>query len=89
MSKTPAIAYHRCNSTGSFHQADEEGWDWIECDLWATADGVPVLLHDEHLPDLRRDVGEIWRYRWEEVAPPLAMIRGRQESGPITPFNTV
>jgi glycerophosphoryl diester phosphodiesterase len=56
----------------------------MECDLWATADGVPVLLHDEHLPDLRRDVGEIWRYRWEEVAPPLAMIRGRQESGPIT-----
>ena len=84
MSSTPAIAFHRCNDAGAFYRASEKGWDWIECDLWATADDVPVLLHDEHLPDLRREVGEIWRYRWEDVAPSLAMIRGGPNSGPVT-----
>lgn len=34
------------NTLPAFRLAKQKGWDFIECDIRLTSDGVPVLLHD-------------------------------------------
>ena len=40
------------NTLEAFEQAIAEGADWIELDVWRTADGGLVVYHDAHLPGL-------------------------------------
>lgn len=37
------------NTLVAYREAIEAGADMAECDVWLSADRVPVLLHDEHL----------------------------------------
>ena len=44
-----AMAYAPENTLASFEEALRRGADVIECDVHLTADGVPVVIHDETL----------------------------------------
>ena len=46
------------NTLEAFEQAIAEGADWIELDVWRTADGALVVYHDAHLPGLSRPVAQ-------------------------------
>src|SRR5215218_3300363 len=37
------------NSLPAFRAARRAGLTWVECDVWPSADGAPVILHDETL----------------------------------------
>jgi glycerophosphoryl diester phosphodiesterase len=39
----------RENSLTAFQNARDLGFDWIEFDVWASSDGLPVICHDETL----------------------------------------
>lgn len=52
----PIIVAHRglhfrCpeNSLTAFRRARDEGVPWVECDVWPSSDGQPIVLHDETL----------------------------------------
>src|SRR4029453_9539828 len=49
-------AHHPENTLGGFEQALERGATGLESDVWLTADGVPVLVHDPMF-------GPMWRRR--------------------------
>ena len=55
MSKKPLVIGHRGHDQGpentveSFLDAVESGAEMLELDVWLTADGVPVVYHDEFL----------------------------------------
>src|ERR1700761_745137 len=44
-----APAYAPENTLESFREAHRRGAPWIETDVKLTADGVPVLMHDDSL----------------------------------------
>lgn len=44
-----ARAYAPMNTMAAFQLAFDQGADGIELDVWLTADGIPVILHDEHV----------------------------------------
>ena len=48
------------NSVPAFRAARRNGFVWVECDVWSSADGVPIVHHDETLD------------RKSEAAGPLA-----------------
>jgi glycerophosphoryl diester phosphodiesterase len=35
------------NSLGAFIAAAESGFSWVECDVWPSCEGIPVVIHDE------------------------------------------
>lgn len=52
----PAIIAHRGassaapeNTLAAFRRAADEGAAWIECDVKLTADGRPIIFHDDTL----------------------------------------
>jgi len=52
----PRIVAHRgfCkahpeNSLSAFRSAERIGCEWVECDVHSSADGVPVVIHDDTL----------------------------------------
>jgi glycerophosphoryl diester phosphodiesterase len=49
-----AMAYAPENTLASIHEARRRGAPWIEIDVKLTADGVPILMHDD---SLRRTMG--------------------------------
>src|SRR5689334_8312603 len=44
-----AMAYAPENTIASFREAKKRGAAWVEIDVKLTADGVPVVMHDESL----------------------------------------
>ncbi|NQW53241.1 MAG: glycerophosphoryl diester phosphodiesterase [Rhodospirillales bacterium] len=44
-----AMAYAPENTLGSFREARRRGATWVEIDVKLTADGVPVVMHDDSL----------------------------------------
>lgn len=54
-----ASAYAQENSTESFHKAADMGADTVEIDIRLTADGLPVVCHDESLTRLYGVPGNI------------------------------
>ncbi len=44
-----AAAYAPENTLASFHEARRRGATWVEIDIKLTADGVPIVMHDESL----------------------------------------
>src|SRR5215813_4892194 len=44
-----AAAYAPENTLASFREARKRGAIWVETDVKLTADGVPILMHDESL----------------------------------------
>ncbi|MBW3623179.1 MAG: glycerophosphodiester phosphodiesterase [Armatimonadetes bacterium] len=55
------------NTLAAFQSAQEIGVDLIELDLRATADGVPVILHDAHVDRTTNGSGRLCDLTLEEV----------------------
>lgn len=72
----PVIVAHRGihrfdpeNSLPAFVEAKYRGVAWIECDVWPSADGAVVIIHDETLDRTTTGTGPVWQRRWEELLP--------------------
>jgi glycerophosphoryl diester phosphodiesterase len=65
------------NTMASFEAAVALGYRYLETDAHATADGVLVAFHDDHLDDLTDRPGAIGDLPWSEVR--AARVRGRHE----------
>ena len=72
--RSPIIVAHRGlhrnfpeNSVQGMLAALRAGFEWVECDVWATADDIPVVLHDETLERTTTGAGTIWQTIWSEV----------------------
>ena len=63
--------HHRApeNSFRAFYLAAEQGISWVECDVWASADGAIVVIHDETLERTTTGTGPVWQCKWEELYP--------------------
>src|SRR3954468_8732348 len=44
-----AMAYAPENTLASFREAKRRGASWVEIDIKLTADGIPILMHDDSL----------------------------------------
>lgn len=64
------------NSLSAFRRAVDEGYRYIETDVHATADGVVVMHHDEHLDRTTDGRGAIRRLPFSAVGS--ARIAGRE-----------
>ncbi len=56
------------NTHAAFAAALEIGVDAIELDCQLTADGVPVVIHDETLERTTSGIGPVGAKRWDEIA---------------------
>lgn len=55
------------NSLSAIHQAIEDGADYVEIDVQLTADGVPVLWHDQDMTRIFGKPGRIGDVRYEDI----------------------
>ena len=72
---TPTIIAHRGlhlvhpeNSLPAFQAAASAGVQWIECDVRASLDDCPVIIHDEALDRTTTVSGQVDRHRGEALA---------------------
>lgn len=56
------------NTLHAFEMAWEAGAVWVEADTQPTADGVPIILHDEHLDRTTSGSGPVREHSAAEVA---------------------
>jgi glycerophosphoryl diester phosphodiesterase len=71
----PEIVAHRGlhdqfpeNSLQAFAAARAAGFAWIECDVHLTADGVPIVMHDETLDRTTNGRGLIREQTWDDIS---------------------
>jgi glycerophosphoryl diester phosphodiesterase len=79
--REPVVVAHRGssarapeNTLAAFRLAFADGVDWVEADVQPTADGVPVLLHDD---DLTRTTGDPRPVRAVSAGEVAALDAGR------------
>ncbi len=63
------------NTMAAFRRAVEEGYRYLETDVHATSDGVPVILHDPILDQVSNLSGAVGALPWSKVRQ--AEIAGR------------
>jgi glycerophosphoryl diester phosphodiesterase len=56
------------NTMRAFRLALEEGADGVELDVQPSADGVPVVLHDDTLDRTTDQTGDVSLLEWEQIA---------------------
>lgn len=88
----PVIVAHRGihrfdpeNSMSAFLAAQNEWVRWAECDVWPSADGAIVVIHDDTLDRTTTGAGSVGQRRWEE----LSRIPLREPDGTPSRFNKV
>ncbi|MGA2232917.1 MAG: glycerophosphodiester phosphodiesterase [Tepidisphaeraceae bacterium] len=66
---------HPENSLAAFAAAWQAGIKWCECDVHATADGVPVVIHDETLERTTAMRGLVRETEWAELSDVVPTLR--------------
>ncbi|GIF18108.1 glycerophosphoryl diester phosphodiesterase [Actinoplanes tereljensis] len=56
------------NTAEAFERAVKLGYRYVETDVHATADGVPVIFHDDTLTLLTEHTGRVEDLRWADLA---------------------
>jgi glycerophosphoryl diester phosphodiesterase len=83
--KIPIIVAHRGlhrehpeNSLAAFLAAVDAKVPWVECDVWPSAKGVPVVIHDETLDRTTSGTGPVNLRTWQVLdllgVPPLGEV---------------
>jgi glycerophosphoryl diester phosphodiesterase len=87
MSAAPIIVAHRGlhrrlpeNSLAAFELAVREGFTTLECDVHATRDGTPNILHDETLDRTTTGTGSVAQWTDDD----LRSLRLRSSDGGVT-----
>ena len=65
------------NSLNAFDVARAAGFDWVEFDVWASSDGLPVIMHDESLDRTAEATGRIEEKHSTELS--RVRLRGPRE----------
>ncbi len=74
------------NTLAAFHQAIEDGTDWIEIDVQESKDGVVMVAHDSDLAKVARNPVKIWEATAEELrAIDIGIYFGEQFKGERMP----
>ncbi|MEQ8804149.1 MAG: glycerophosphodiester phosphodiesterase [Rhodospirillales bacterium] len=55
------------NTLSGLRRAHELGVSWVEFDVMLTAEGTPVLIHDETLERTTGAAGRVTDHRWEDL----------------------
>lgn len=71
-----ASAHAQENSLAAIHKAVELGADMVEVDVRLTADGVPVVSHDENLKRVFGVEGVISDFSWDELQAIITEAKG-------------
>lgn len=77
------------NTLPAFHGAIADGADAIEFDVRLTADGVPVVLHDDDVSHATDGSGFVSTMRFDEVRTLDAAARSAQWNGGMLPIPTL
>lgn len=56
------------NTLAALEAAYQRGATWVECDVQLTADGIPVIFHDDTLQRTTNGRGRLCTFRYEELA---------------------
>ena len=64
------------NTMPAFQGAVDLGYEYVETDVHATADGVLVAFHDDRLDRVTDKVGKISELRWNDVK--AALVDGQE-----------
>jgi glycerophosphoryl diester phosphodiesterase len=62
-----ALAHAPENTLASFRYGARLGVDAVELDVWRSADGVPVVMHDETLDRTTNGHGRVRETEWSEI----------------------
>jgi glycerophosphoryl diester phosphodiesterase len=88
LARAPVIVAHRGlhdgypeNSLSAFRAAWTSGIEWCECDIHLTADGIPVILHDETLDRTTTGKGAVRDATLDELD---RLVRLRDSDGDLT-----
>ena len=71
------------NSLPAFRAARKAGFTWVECDVWASADGEPIVIHDETLDRTTGAGGPVAARSWRELRD-IHLLRAFGESDEST-----
>ena len=56
------------NTLSAYRLSKEKGFDYVECDISFTKDGIPVLLHDDTIDRTSNGTGNIGNLTYEEAS---------------------
>src|SRR6476661_5043820 len=86
--RAPTIVAHRGlhhdapeNSQAALVAALKAGFRWVECDVWDSLDGFPVVIHDESLERTTTGTGLVHQRRLDELRA-MRLRNGRDEFWP-------
>lgn len=89
---SPIIVAHRGlherrpeNSLAAFAAAFKHGIRWCECDVHLSADGVPVVIHDDTLDRTTTGSGPVIEYSWAALCALRLRGRNRQPTNQFIP----
>lgn len=61
------LVWHRKNTIASFRRANIKGASWVEFDVMLSADGTPILFHDDTVNRTTNGRGALAKLNLKEI----------------------